>query len=200
MFGSKIQMFMPHVTKITLFNSILDFWRENSNIQIIPKMTKVTPINSTVDFWRENSYSNHKTRFTRKNPKNETFLTHFQTLWSVWKKSHLFLFLHTGDRTVAHGYNYHQGPEWVWPVGYFLRAYLHFGQAVGKRSEAVGFCMSVLSGHYTHVQNSHWRGIPELTNKKGEKCPHSNPIQAWSMACLLEVLRDIQQIWLSLSM
>ena len=53
-------------------------------------MTKVTPINSTVDFWRENSYSNHKTRFTRKNPKNETFLTHFQTLWSVWKKSHLF--------------------------------------------------------------------------------------------------------------
>ena len=112
----------------------------------------------------------------------------------VKKISSFFLFLHTGDRTVAHGYNYHQGPEWVWPVGYFLRAYLHFGQAVGKRSEAVGFCMSVLSGHYTHVQNSHWRGIPELTNKKGEKCPHSNPIQAWSMACLLEVLRDIQQI------
>ena len=128
---------------------------------------------------------------------NETFYE-FSIQYEACEKILLIflfsVFFHTGDRTIAHGYNYHQGPEWVWPVGYFLRAYLHFGQAVGKRSEAVGFCMSVLSGHYTHVQNSHWRGIPELTNQKGEKCPHSNPIQAWSMACLLEVLRDIQQI------
>ena len=96
------------------------------------------------------------------------------------------------DRTVAHGFNYHQGPEWVWPVGYFLRAFLHFGSANGKQKEALQFCMSVMSAHYGHVQNSHWRGIPELTNKKGQECPHSNPIQAWSMACLLEVMKDIQ--------
>lgn len=98
----------------------------------------------------------------------------------------------SGDRTLAHGNNYHQGPEWVWPVGFFLRAYLYFGKAVGKAKESQDFCMSVLSQHFTHVQKSHWRGIPELTNKNGQECHDSNPIQAWSMSCLLEVLKDIE--------
>ena len=84
------------------------------------------------------------------------------------------------------------GPEWVWPVGYFLRAYLHFGKKVGYQKESQDFCMAVLSNHYRHVQTCHWRGIPELTNRNGEICSDSNPIQAWSMATLLEVLKDFE--------
>lgn len=98
------------------------------------------------------------------------------------------------DASVARGFNYHQGPEWVWPVGYFFRAYVSVAKQVGKFEEAKKFTMKVLSNHFVEVQNSHWRGIPELTNKDGEVCPDSNPIQAWSMACLLEVLHLLENI------
>lgn len=101
------------------------------------------------------------------------------------------------DDHVAHGFNYHQGPEWVWPVGYFLRAYLLIAQRSGgpdRLAEARDFVKSVLSAHFIEVQNSRWRGIPELTNQKGNFCPGSNPIQAWSMGCLLEVLHLMQEM------
>ena len=36
-------------------------------------------------------------------------------------------------------------------------------------------------------------GLPELTNRGGEPCRDSNPIQAWSMATLLDTLYDIKE-------
>jgi len=100
------------------------------------------------------------------------------------------------DPSLAHGANYHQGPEWLWPVGFFLRALLKIGARLGseKLREAKKEVFSVLSRHYQHLQTSAWLGLPELTNSNGKFCRDSNPIQAWSHATLLDTLYDIHKM------
>lgn len=97
------------------------------------------------------------------------------------------------DPKVAHGFNYHQGPEWVWPIGFYLRARLHFAQENGCLRKTVAETQSVLSRHLAELQSTHWRGLPELTNSNGAFCSDSCRTQAWSMACVLEVLHEIRQ-------
>uniref|UniRef100_A0A671PH13 Glycogen debranching enzyme n=1 Tax=Sinocyclocheilus anshuiensis TaxID=1608454 RepID=A0A671PH13_9TELE len=93
----------------------------------------------------------------------------------------------------AKGFNYHQGPEWLWPVGYFLRAKLYFAKKMGqeKYNESVYLVKNVLSRLYTHLERSPWKGLPELTNENGQYCPFSCETQAWSIATVLETLYDL---------
>ncbi|XP_058794874.1 glycogen debranching enzyme isoform X2 [Phymastichus coffea] len=103
----------------------------------------------------------------------------------------------SSDPKVAHGWNYHQGPEWLWPVGFFLRARLQFAGLVGGEDElrrCISFCEAVISCHMTEASSNHWRGLPELTNREGVYCQDSCRTQAWSASTILEVLHDLDKL------
>ncbi|OQR68221.1 glycogen debranching enzyme-like [Tropilaelaps mercedesae] len=86
------------------------------------------------------------------------------------------------------GFNYHRGPEWLWPMGYFLRAQLLFADDVELARQTA---RRSVQHHWRALQESPWRGLAELTNHDGAPCPHSCPIQAWSHGCLLELLHQL---------
>ncbi|KAG5898798.1 hypothetical protein JTB14_011008 [Gonioctena quinquepunctata] len=106
----------------------------------------------------------------------------------------------SNDPTVANGFNYHQGPEWVWPVGFFLRAKLIFAAQNGALNETLASTKLILSKHFVELQTSAWKGLPELTNSSGSYCRDSSRTQAWSMSCVLEVLYDLQKLESSINL
>ncbi|KAI9263123.1 glucanotransferase domain of glycogen debranching enzyme-domain-containing protein [Phascolomyces articulosus] len=91
------------------------------------------------------------------------------------------------DFDTSKGRNYHQGPEWVWPTGYYLRAAHQFGTLTPPQ------IARILRHHREHIQSSIWAGLPELTNKDGETCWDSCFTQAWSASGLLDLIFDMQQ-------
>ncbi|KAJ5607826.1 hypothetical protein N7537_004445 [Penicillium hordei] len=98
------------------------------------------------------------------------------------------------DFATAKGRNYHQGPEWIWQRGYFLRALLHFDLLRRKTPEERTECFQQvtrrLDGCKKALRESSWKGLPELTNKAGEYCNDSSPTQTWSAGCLLDLYYD----------
>ncbi|KAK0731020.1 glucanotransferase domain of glycogen debranching enzyme-domain-containing protein [Lasiosphaeris hirsuta] len=98
------------------------------------------------------------------------------------------------DFATSKGRNYHQGPEWLWPTGFFLRALLKFDlmrrhDAEG-RTEAFQQVTRRLNGCKEMIESSPWAGLTELTQKNGEDCPDSSPTQAWSSGCLIDLYMD----------
>lgn len=102
------------------------------------------------------------------------------------------------DSTVAHGFNYHQGPEWVWVFGMFLRAYLgHHSTKPNLTKDQAAKLVSKVQGwmlpHKLHIANDSFAGLPELTNKDGAHCHGSCPTQAWSSGVMVEVIADLKK-------
>ncbi|MCJ1230146.1 hypothetical protein MMC12_006817 [Toensbergia leucococca] len=101
------------------------------------------------------------------------------------------------DFATSKGRNYHQGPEWLWPTGFFLRALLKFDlmrrTTKEEKTESFQQITRRLEGCKKQIRDSPWAGLPELTQKNGEFCGDSNPTQAWSSGCLLDLFYDARE-------
>ncbi|KAG8525296.1 uncharacterized protein KY384_008940 [Bacidia gigantensis] len=93
------------------------------------------------------------------------------------------------DFATSKGRNYHQGPEWLWPTGFFLRAMLKFDlmrrNTAEERTEAFQQVTKRLDGCKRVIEESPWAGLTELTNKNGEFCADSVSALPFTMKVLL---------------
>lgn len=89
------------------------------------------------------------------------------------------------NEKIAHGFNYHQGPEWLWLTGYYIRASSKF---LGQEERP--HHLQLLANLHATLVESAWLGLPELTNSNGTLCKDSCPIQAWSLATVMETLYE----------
>ncbi|ORY09293.1 glucanotransferase domain of glycogen debranching enzyme-domain-containing protein [Clohesyomyces aquaticus] len=109
-------------------------------------------------------------------------------------------YVNSEDSTDFHtskGRNYHQGPEWTWPRGYFLRALLKFDLTRRKtqeeRVESYQQVTRRLAECMKAIQESPWAGLTELTQKDGDFCGDSCPTQSWSAGCLIDLFQDARE-------
>ena len=96
------------------------------------------------------------------------------------------------DFETSKGRNYHQGPEWLWPTGFFLRALLKFdlmrrGDTPAERVEALQQITQRLEGCKKAIRESPWAGLTELTNMNGEFCADSVSSQIISLIISIEI-------------
>ncbi|KXL43716.1 glycoside hydrolase family 133 protein [Acidomyces richmondensis BFW] len=94
----------------------------------------------------------------------------------------------------AKGRNYHQGPEWLWPTAFFLRALLKFDlmrrTTTEEKVEAFQQVTQRLHGCMKMIHENPWAGLTELTNRNGSFCADSCPTQAWSAGCIIDLYDD----------
>ncbi|KAF2474646.1 glycogen debranching enzyme [Lindgomyces ingoldianus] len=109
-------------------------------------------------------------------------------------------YINSEDSTDFHtskGRNYHQGPEWLWPTGFFLRALLKFDlkrrKTPEERVESYQQVTRRLAGCMKAIQESAWAGLTELTQKDGAFCGDSCPTQSWSAGCIIDLFQDARE-------
>eukprot|EP00919_Chromeraceae_sp_WS-2016_P010877 GHVR01025476.1.p1 GENE.GHVR01025476.1~~GHVR01025476.1.p1 ORF type:complete len:1429 (+),score=377.13 GHVR01025476.1:323-4609(+) len=99
------------------------------------------------------------------------------------------------DMYVAHGFNYHNGPEWVWPLGLFLIAKNNFSRfdrsKEGIQKSRRDMCKHLLE-HRRHMREDPWMSLPEITDTNGRPCYYGCPAQAWSIATPLLFLHTLE--------
>lgn len=99
------------------------------------------------------------------------------------------------DFATAKGRNYHQGPEWLWPTGFFLRALIMTDK---RRSISPLTTIATFRNRVQYLVkwlfDSPWAGLTELTQKDGQFCPDSSPTQAWSGAQLIEAITTLPHV------
>jgi len=88
------------------------------------------------------------------------------------------------DPSLQLGFNYHQGPEWLWPIGYYWMAKL-LHDPENTTHETV---TKALMPHREMLKKNAWASLPELTNGGGAFCKDSCPAQAWSLGTILEAV------------
>ena len=57
---------------------------------------------------------------------------------------------------LAHGYSYHNGPEWVWLYGFYVSAMIKFKGEHLKKDQA----FALIQEHFKAIENSEWYGLP----------------------------------------
>lgn len=100
------------------------------------------------------------------------------------------------DYKRARGFNYHNGPEWLWLTGFYIRAKLFWAKKLNNPSlikQTIKHCKKYLTSHMDLFHSNPWNGLPELTNENGKSCPYSCNVQAWSAATLIEAFYDLSR-------
>lgn len=96
----------------------------------------------------------------------------------------------SNNHLYAHGFSYHNGPEWGWLYGFFLIAQLKFQ----LKDKNMTVFMSYLTNHKFFMESNDWESLPELTNDDGQYCEHSCNAQTWSIATLIESIYEAKEI------
>lgn len=104
-------------------------------------------------------------------------------------------------KETAKGWNYHQGPEWVWVACFYMSAKLKVASLLARKTGDMSAWHTTLDEvrarlfrYENTMHKSDWSSLPELTNRDGKPCPHSCPAQAWSIGCALETVKTLQEL------